>query len=178
MDLRPALQIQTAIRAMTDVVLPSVDPANKLAQEQAQLVIGMLHIVLQRLPLMYAYDKDELARSIKLATDLQGAVVGLAGTTETLSALSNAAQAGKDVHARAGADPRELEAANIAMREALGRTISALYGASDSGMLKPVSALVTAHSHEQLLRERGWLIGQGWEADPAAVPPVETLLNH
>jgi hypothetical protein len=177
MDLRPALQIQTAIRAITDVVLPAVDPGNRLAQEQAQLVIGMLHIVLQRLPQMYSYDKDELVRSIKLASDLQGAAVGLAGTTEILTALSNAAQAGTDVLARAGADPSELEAANIAMREAVGGTISALYGAADSGMLKPVSALVTSHSHEQLLRERSWLIGQGWEADPASLPLVETLLN-
>ncbi|MCK9285355.1 MAG: hypothetical protein M0P39_13860, partial [Rhodocyclaceae bacterium] len=61
MDLRPALQVQTVIKAMTDVVLPAVDPNNKLAQEQARLVIGMLHLVMQRQPLMYRYDRDELS---------------------------------------------------------------------------------------------------------------------
>ena len=50
MDLRPSLQVQTVIKAMTDVVLPAVDPNNKLAQEQARLVIGMLHLVAQRQP--------------------------------------------------------------------------------------------------------------------------------
>ena len=53
MDIRPALQIQTVIKTLTDVVLPAVDPSNKLAIEQARLAIGTLNIVLQRQALMY-----------------------------------------------------------------------------------------------------------------------------
>jgi hypothetical protein len=39
------------------------------------------------------------------------------------------------------------------------------------------NAIVTAHAKEQLLRERAWLIGQGWEADPASIPAIETLIG-
>ena len=34
-----------------------------------------------------------------------------------------------------------------------------------------------AMSREQLLRERAWVITQGWEPDPKAVPPIEELLG-
>ena len=48
-------------------------------------------------------------------------------------------------------------------------------GASDTNALKHVSATVTAHAKEQLLRERAWLINQGWEADlPVILCLVDT----
>ena len=37
MQMRPLLLTQSMIKAMTDVVLPAIDPQNKLAHEQARL---------------------------------------------------------------------------------------------------------------------------------------------
>ncbi len=34
-----------------------------------------------------------------------------------------------------------------------------------------------ANAKEQLLRERSWLVMQGWEADPSEVPPIESLIG-
>ena len=51
MELRPSLQVKIVLKALTDVVLPAVDPNNKLAQEQARLCIGTLQIMASRLPL-------------------------------------------------------------------------------------------------------------------------------
>ena len=42
MQMRPDIQIQSMIKALTDVVLPAVDADNKLAHEQTRLVIGLL----------------------------------------------------------------------------------------------------------------------------------------
>ena len=67
MELRPAFQIPALIKSLTDVVLPAVDPANKLAQEQGQLIVGMLALIAQRLPLQYRYDRHELDSFIALA---------------------------------------------------------------------------------------------------------------
>ena len=64
------------------------------------------------------------------------------------------------------------------LRPANGYMITAVYGASDTNALKHVSTTVTAHAKEQLLRERAWLINQGWEADPKAIPAIETLLGE
>ena len=123
MDLRPALQIQTSIKAMMDVVLPAVDPNNKLAQEQARLVIGMLNIVAQRMSLTYRYDRDELARFLALAETLKGQAKDLPGAKEALHALDGAADIGTDVLDRARAEPSELESANFDLREKIGALI-------------------------------------------------------
>ncbi len=53
MQLREDLQLQTAIRALTEVVTPAVDTSNALAVEQLQVVIGMLHLMAARLPLRF-----------------------------------------------------------------------------------------------------------------------------
>jgi hypothetical protein len=47
MELRPTLQLKAVIKAMTDVVLPALDPKNQLAQEQANLCIRTLQILLR-----------------------------------------------------------------------------------------------------------------------------------
>ncbi len=178
MDLRPALQVQTAIKAMTDVILPAVDPENKLAQEQARLVIGMLNLVAQRQPLMYRYDRDELSRFLALADTLQTQTKDLPGATKALHALATSVESGEDVLDRARAEPSELESANFELREKIGALITAIYSETETGKLKHISATVTAHAKEQLLRERSWLIGQGWESDPKSIPAIETLIGN
>ena len=178
MDLRPALQVQTVIKAMTDVVLPAVDPNNKLAQEQARLVIGMLHLVAQRQPLMYRYDRDELSRFLALADTLQAQAKDMPGAQAPLHALATVVENGEDVLNRAGAEPSELEMANFHLREKIGALVTALYAENAPDKLKHISTTVTAHAKEQLLRERSWLIGQGWESDPGSLPAIETLIGE
>lgn len=178
MDVRPALQIQTVIKAMSDVVLPAVDPNNKLAQEQARLAIGMLNLVAQRLPLTFRYDRDELARFLALANELQAQAKDLPGAAEALKNLETTTDVGADVLDRARAEPSELERANFALRDQIGALITALYAANGTAKLKHISSIVTAHAKEQLLRERSWLIGQGWEADPKSIPAIETLIGE
>ena len=178
MDLRPALQIQTVIKALTDVVLPAVDPHNKLAQEQAKLAIGMLHLVAQRQPLMYRYDLDELTRFLALADTLRQQAESLPGANDALHALMASTEAGEEVLDRAQAEPSELEDANFDLREKIGALITQVYSHSPTNKLKPISDAVNAHAKEQLLRERVWLVAQGWEADPKSLPTLETLIGH
>lgn len=178
MELRPEFLIQTVIKTMTDTVLPAVDPGNKLATEQAQLVIGMLGIVRQRLPLMYRFDRDELERSLALAADLQAQAADVPAVAEPLQTLAGGVASGRDVLSRAKAEPDELVAANFALREQVGALITALYSSVGTSDLKQTSALVTHHAREQLLRDRAFLIAQGWEAEPQAIPELETLLGQ
>jgi hypothetical protein len=37
--------------------------------------------------------------------------------------------------------------------------------------------IVLAMSKEQLLRDRSWLLMQGWEPDPKSIPPIAELLG-
>lgn len=177
MDLRPSLQIQTVIKALTDVVLPAVDPHNKLAQEQGQLAVGMLQLVAQRQHLMYRFDRDELARFLALADTLQQHASGLPGVADALGALAASAAAGADVLARAQAEPGELEDANFALRETVGALVTQACVGSAMSDLKPLTQTVNEHAKAQLLRERVWLLPQGWEPDAKALPSIEALIG-
>ena len=86
MQLRADIQLQTAIRALTEVVAPAVDAGNALAVEQLQVVIGMLHLMAVRLPLQVRYDCDELARLLELSKALS-AELDDDGHQGTISAL-------------------------------------------------------------------------------------------
>lgn len=176
MDLRPALQLRTVIKAMADVVLPAIDPDNRLAQEQASLVIGTLQLVARCQPLMYRYDRDELSRLLALANALEEQARNLPGMASARHLLVSCAENGLDVLERARAEPGELEAANVDLRERIGELISEMFATNDFAQLKHVSATITGYSREQLLRERAWLVSQGWESNPQDLPAIEELI--
>ncbi len=175
MQLRPDVAIPAMIKSLTDVVLPAVDSDNALAVEQLQVTIGLLGLMAARLPLEFAYDRDELERLLGLSRDLLEA--GGAEAAES-AALQDALALGADVHARAAADPREVLDAVRALRATSGALIGTLTAAADESLRQRVKELVTSHAGEQLLRERAWVAPQGWEARPEAVPPIEELLDR
>lgn len=177
MELRPSFQLPALIKSLTDVVLPAVDPANKLAQEQGQLVVAMLHLMAQRLPLQYRYDCHELQQFLGLADSLATHGAALPELGEALAVLATSAEAGRDVLSRAGVAPAELEAINLALRASVGATISASATAADGPATKAINAAVMAHAQEMLLRERAWLVMQGWEGPNSGLPAVETLIG-
>ena len=167
MQLREDLQLQTAIRALTEVVMPAVDSGNALAVEQLQVVIGMLHLLAARLPLRFRYDCDELARLLELCKALDA---------NEGSALARASVAGAAVLARAQADPAEVLQAIRELRSLSGALITAVYRDGDEASRTRVSHLVLAHADQQLLRERAWVAPQGWEIQPEKLPAIEDLL--
>lgn len=177
MEMRPALQIISMIKAMTDVVLPAIDPQNKLAQEQGKLIIGMLHLLGQRLPMTYRYDCDELSRCLALADTLRDVAHGGEETSVALKALGASIGSAEDVLDRARAEPSELEAALVGLRATVGKLAQAMYLDGDPDCRKTFDRSVLAASKEQIQRERAWLIMQGWEADPTSIPPIESLIG-
>ena len=177
MELRAGFQIPTLIKALTDVVLPAVDPANKLAQEQGQLVVGMLHLMAQRLPLQYRYDRHELQHFLMLADQLSAQADALPEAREALAALAGAVAQGRATLAAAGIEPAQLEAANLALRAATGAVVSATATAADGAAVKAIGSAVLAHAKAMLLRERAWVAPQGWEGPDAGLPALETLIG-
>lgn len=178
MQMRPDLQIKSVLKAMNDVVLPAVDPNNKLAQEQVRLCMGLLGLMARQLPLQFRFDCDELARLAAFGAELQRiAGSGGAQTRQALAALEQAtAQAGVLLE-RARVAPAEIEQAVRSLRQSSGTLISSVFRDGDATAQDRVQKATLAMSKEQLLRERAWVITQGWEPDPEAVPPIEQLLT-
>ncbi|MGE0487103.1 MAG: hypothetical protein AB7Q81_23325 [Gammaproteobacteria bacterium] len=173
MQLRTDLALHAAINSLTKVVLPAVDAANGPAQEQLQIVIGLLSLLTERLPLEYAFDRDELERALVFAEGL------LAMAPEDLASehLAAAAVDARGVLDGARSAPHDLQRAVRALRECSGAMITALHGLADATQREALGALVLAHQREQLTRERAWLLPQGWEAEPNALPAIATLLG-
>ncbi|WP_029889263.1 hypothetical protein [Polycyclovorans algicola] len=170
MQMRPDIQIQSMIKALTDVVLPAVDADNKLAHEQTRLVIGLLGLMGKQIPMQFQYDCDELGRLLEFATELQRA------TGADQPELVAQQQRGSQVLERAKADPAEVVAAVRALRASTGAVISEAFRSADAPVQDRVQKTVLAMTSAQLLRERAWVMAQGWEPDPSAIPAIDTLL--
>lgn len=178
MELRATFQIPTLVKAMTDVVLPAVDPQNKLAQEQAQLIIGSLSLMAQRLPLQYRYDRHELQSFVSLAGELEQAAGDAPEVSASVDALQTVVRQGQDVLSRAGAEPVELEQANLELRHAVGQVIQASLALPDTARRGALEQAVMAHGEAMLQRERSWLAPQGWEGKDTTLPPLDELIGR
>lgn len=177
MEMRPTLQILGMIKAMTEVVLPAVDPEHKMAQEQARLVIGMLQLMRQQLPLQFRYDRTELDRYVTLSVQLQQQVQGSAKTQGAMKDLSASAAGAAKVLDRARAEPGELEAAVFELRAKVGALVQAVGADGESAGQDALKHLILDAAKDQLERERSWLIAMGYESDPSSVPPIERLIG-
>ncbi len=167
MQIRPDLALQAVLKSLTEVIAPSVDPHDKMAREQVSLVIGLLTLIADRLPHTHAYDCDELGRLIQLAQNIVPAADS--------QALSSAIDGGIVVLERAKASPGDLVATIAALRSAIGDAAAGLASRKDTIGRAAVRALLDASS-AQLLRERSWVLMQGWENDPSSIPEIETLI--
>lgn len=177
MQLRYELQIQTAIKAMTEVVLPALDPQDKVAAEQGQLVVGMLALLGQQLPLQYRFDRDELARLHAFAATLRNQNSRLERSPDGFAAMDSATAAAEDVLGRAQAEPEELQESIRELRHATSVAVRAVFDTDDADTKAMMRSSVMAMSEQQLLRDRSWLLMQGWEPDQQAVPPISDLLS-
>jgi hypothetical protein len=177
MELRPEFQLRTMIKTMTDTVLPAIDPQNKLALEQGHLIVAMLRFLAQRLPLALRYDRCELAAYVDLAERLGGQTDGGAETRRAAGDLDRIAARAAGLLERAGLDASELQDAACEMRASVGAFVQAAYEDGTPSCKAALRRAVLDSAKADLLRERSWVLPQGWEIDPAAVPPIESLLK-
>jgi hypothetical protein len=175
MQLRPLLQIQTIIKAMREDIIPALDQTNQLAMQSAHLTIGTLALIAQHLPLEYRYDCDELARLIDCAKSL-GAYLKAEGATAAAE-LDEAGRVGSDVLSRARAEPGEIVDAVRRLRAASAKAVTMVYEAGSEAAQAAVKKTVLSMSKQQLLRDRSWLLMQGWEPDPKSIPGTAELLT-
>lgn len=177
MQMRPEIQITSVIKAVKDVLIPAIDPANKLAVEQAQLVIGLLSLLASQLPLQFRFDRDELTRLLATAEALGKIRSGNTALAKAMDQLATSSQAGTSVLQHCRVDPAELVGSVRELREKLGAVVTAAAGSDDLDVQLHIEKQVLEMSKEQLLRDRSLMKAQGWEPDPAALPDIWELLT-
>ena len=177
MDLRPKIQLDSMIKAMTEVVLPAVDPNNQLAREQAQLVLGMLHLMAARLPWQFHFDIDALDRAVNLSSFILENSDGGSATQHALKDLKQASEGASGVLARASVSPDKLEETLLELRAKTSSVVDALWTDGEIDCRDSIARAVLDAAREQTTRERAWFAPQGWD-NPAEAPlPLEGLLK-
>lgn len=176
MQLRPDLQIQTVIKAMAEDVLPALDPDNQLARQAAELTIATLTMLNKQLPLTYRFDCDELDRLIKMAMTLTTHMRDSEKLDEAVSSLQETAKSGQQVLDRARAEPDEILSAIRDLRVSTSNAVREGYQQGATQTVVNIEEIILSVSREQLLRDRSWLLMQGWESEPGKIPDIESLL--
>lgn len=176
MQLRSDIQIQSVLKAMSDVVLPALDPHNQIAQEQARLCMGLLDLMARQLPLQFRFDCDELTRLVALSKQLLP-LPDLGRATDTSRAkLAEDTRLADDVLLRARAEPQEVLDAVRALRASTGAVVQEACAQGDGSATAQLERAVFDASREQLLRDRSWLLAQRWEPNPDAIAAIDTLI--
>lgn len=163
-----------AARALDEVVAPALDGRNPLAAEQLRLVSGVLAFVEQRVDYHYARSRFELLHYLRVAGTLRQHAD--ACPPIIADALKRATAAASRLEADRCARTQDLHAATADLAAAISALVRAA-GRADGTTARHVHAVVTAASRDFVDAQRAWFLPQGFEADPARLPSIDTALH-
>jgi len=162
------LQLQAVIKALTDTVMPAVDPANKMAMEQVGLAVATLSMARNRLPLVRRLVRHGLEMAITTAEEL------LAGVPAVASGLVGPLALGRQALLDPAMDTADIDTVLRALNDAIG----ALIDDSSSGPhIAAIEAIILRRGKLATDLGRAWTMPSGFEPNPASVPTIESLLS-
>lgn len=165
------LQLQVAIKALTDAVAPAVDPSDKVAVEQLHLAIATFSMVRDRLPFARRYARRQLEDAIELAHALHSAAQ--ADSMLAFAALDRSAAAARMALADVEADTHDIEAAMDKLTDA---TVAIIAAAQNGPASAAVDIAVLQASAQPIERGRAWCLPSGFEPNPNAIRTLADLV--
>lgn len=170
------LRLKSMLRAMTEVLIPALDPKSQLAMDQAQLIVGNLKLLLLQHDKSYQFAMVELREYADL---VRGMLDTADGGPESAAAKARAEAVLASVAPVAALDiPTQSALVDqvSAIKQAADGLLAASFADGDPVFRQAASKLVLAQGEKQVLRERAWVAPAGFEMDPGALPSVEELL--
>jgi hypothetical protein len=161
--------------ALRYVVAPAVDPADPIATEQLQSAVRYLEFLLERLDLLPAFHRADLAQQADLAVALLPASAQLdAALADAITESVRIAQGLLDTPAASIALLRD-ESATLA--ELVTEVVRQSESAANDQTRTEVGRTVVAASRRRTLLERAWYLPLGFDQSPDEVPPLEQLIG-
>lgn len=157
------LQLQVAIKALTDTILPALDPSQRVAAEQLHLTVATLSMVRQRLPLLASAEWQILAHAIELAR----AIVELAPNPAFKELIERAATL--------LTEPNPAPGAQVAITRQISARISDIV--RDPETSGELLRLVVSGSEKLCDYARAWCLPGGFETDPADAARLGSLIG-
>lgn len=167
--------LRAAVKALIDVVAPSIDRADPLAQEQLRLVVDYLEFIRCRLDFLYDRDRFELGHDLALASALQRMHPPCAASTALL--LNAAIEAGTLAESVVGTSTVALKAASAALAAATRELIREA-AAFATEVRSAIERQVIEASSERIRFERAWYLPLGFDPAPGDVPSLAAVLAN
>lgn len=160
------LRLRTMAAALRDIVLPALPAGEKMAVEQAQLVIGSIEMIRAQIDYGHAYE----------VTDA-GALIALVARLEDLLGSNGAdLAAARTLIAKPVCSTASVRQLNITLRSAACRLVEASAG-SDETVRAAVRRAVLDHEKAQIMRERSWVAATGFDIRPQDVSSIPQALQ-
>jgi hypothetical protein len=163
------LRLATMIRAMSDVVIPSLGEGHGLAAEQAQLVLAHLHVLRDQVDYAAEFERRELRAASALGHALVSGREGGSGTAAARTRLQAV------LAMEAGEHPAQMRERAEAIRAAVEELIRASQDDSDEVKAR-VRSVVIVHERMAANDHRAWFAAMGWESGESRLPSIPQLL--
>lgn len=159
------LRLANCIKALEEVVIPSLADGERMAREQALLVIGHLRMIGGQWKHALRFECGSLDAMSALARKIAVSDPGFGG--ELADALASAATV----------DRRDIDAVEGAICRVGAAIDKAILGEDGSLPLSPAAvAAILDYGEKQAFRERTWFKLCGLDPDAGELPAIEAVL--
>lgn len=166
------LRIRSMLKALSETVLPAVDPANKAAIEQLHITLGSLSLLREQIDYAYAFE----------IADLRDMIAVIAGLPALAGPVSDATrQVVGEAEALASREPTaltRLQDANYGLRAAIAEEIAAAYQRLDAAAADRLDAWLLKNAALQIGRERAFVAATGFDVFPETLQSIGALLDN
>ncbi|MGE0233584.1 MAG: hypothetical protein AB7O39_00375 [Flavobacteriaceae bacterium] len=167
--------LRAALKALDDVIAPSIDAADPLAGEQLRLVVEYLAFLKSRIEFIADRDRFELAHNIALSRALAADAGKIdAGLAVQLEAAGDMA---RSVFETAGSGSAAMKR-SAAMLAALIRELVRKAQHADVDARTRIERTVLDVSGARIEFERAWFLPLGLDPAPAEVEPLEIAIRR
>ena len=164
-------RIRTMNKALTEVILPAIEPDNKGAVEQLQLVVGSLNLMNEQIDYAHWFEVTDGRSMVTMAEKLAG-ISGQSIDPATEKAIASVRDAGS----RHNVTLTAVRQANYDLREALSAMITRILENSDATTHRAVSLAVIDMSEDQTSRERAFVAKTGFDVFPDSLKSIADAL--
>lgn len=150
-------RLASIVRALNDVILPSLPDDAGLAKEQLQLAVGHIQILRAQIDAAPAYEAEELADAVRLAS----ALVSAEGENQTSVTVSGLKQTLQD--AEAAESPADVRSARINLHAKIDALVAAVFTDGDERSRSMVQDSILEQEKMRSLKDRKWFAPFGFD---------------
>ncbi len=169
-------RLKAMLRSVEEVIAPALPATERLALDQATILVENIKMLIAHHDKQFHYDMAELRDYSRLAGELLALLHREGMQCREAAGIQAALERGKPALDMQLPSPAALASQVLDLKSAVESLLEEIHEQAQPATKNAVGTIVLEHSERQLLRERAWFLKAGFDLDPDAVPPLDTLL--